>query len=281
MKKAGIKKNPLKKNVLKPVKHWKERNLGSRTSDLESDQNKRPSRPLSEVTALETEETFDDESGSEFDPNEYESEVSTDHELQDKDVHTSIEEEINEVKPRKINKNNRKTVKVKRSKDDGDVQNYLARIKTWKRDKLIEKKRKIDNDEEESEEDMDTYEELKDGFRIPLNIWNKLYKYQKTGVRWLWELHSQGCGGILADEMGLGKTIQVIAFLIGISYSRLIQPGRRWEGLGPVLIVCPATVLHQWVREFHKWWPPFRVAVLHGSGSFTGNKNSLIHHCSK
>lgn len=39
------------------------------------------------------------------------------------------------------------------------------------------------------------------------------YRYQKTGIRWLCELHEQNVGGILADEMGLGKTIQVIAFL--------------------------------------------------------------------
>ena len=46
-------------------------------------------------------------------------------------------------------------------------------------------------------------------------------RYQKTGVRWLWELHCQQAGGILGDEMGLGKTIQVIAFLAGLSCSRL------------------------------------------------------------
>ena len=46
----------------------------------------------------------------------------------------------------------------------------------------------------------------------------------------------------------------------------------RYTGLGPTVIVCPATVMHQWVREFHTWWPPFRVAVLHDTGSFTSNK---------
>ena len=50
----------------------------------------------------------------------------------------------------------------------------------------------------------------------------------------------------------------------------------RKLGLGPVLIVCPATVLHQWVYEFHRWWPPFRVAVLHGSGSHGGSKKRLV-----
>ncbi len=46
----------------------------------------------------------------------------------------------------------------------------------------------------------------------------------------------------------------------------------RYRGLGPTLIVCPSTLLHQWVHEFHQWWPEFRVAVLHESGSFQGKK---------
>lgn len=50
----------------------------------------------------------------------------------------------------------------------------------------------------------------------------------------------------------------------------------RYAGLGPTVIVCPATVMHQWVKEFHTWWPPFRVAVLHDTGSFTSKKVSLV-----
>lgn len=37
----------------------------------------------------------------------------------------------------------------------------------------------------------------------------------------MWELNQQRCGGILGDEMGLGKTIQIIAFLAGLSISKL------------------------------------------------------------
>lgn len=72
-------------------------------------------------------------------------------------------------------------------------------------------------------------------------------------------------GGVLGDEMGLGKTVQMIAFLAGLCFSGLLD--------GTILVICPATVLHQWVQEFHKWWPPFRVGVLHSSGSyFTGSQ---------
>jgi DNA excision repair protein ERCC-6 len=34
--------------------------------------------------------------------------------------------------------------------------------------------------------------------------------------------------------------------------------------------------MHQWVKEFHAWWPIFRVAVLHDSGSHTGSRPGLI-----
>nr|CAD7456218.1 unnamed protein product [Timema tahoe] len=100
--------------------------------------------------------------------------------------------------------------------------------------------------------------------------------YQKVGVQWLWELNQQRCGGILGDEMGLGKTVQIIALLAGLSYSKLVSKQAGIRGLGPTLIVCPTTVMHQWVKEFHTWWPPLRVAVLHVSGSYTGKREHLI-----
>ena len=97
------------------------------------------------------------------------------------------------------------------------------------------------------------------GYRIPGDIHPSLFNYQKIGVQWLWELYSQQVGGIVGDEMGLGKTIQVIAFLAGLHYSKKLTR--------PVIVVAPATVMKQWVKEFHKWWPAFRVSILHSSGS--------------
>jgi len=40
-----------------------------------------------------------------------------------------------------------------------------------------------------------------------------------------------------------------------------------YVGLGPVLIICPATVMHQWVKEFHYWFPIVRASILHSTGS--------------
>jgi len=106
--------------------------------------------------------------------------------------------------------------------------------------------------------------ELEGGFFIPYELNANLFEYQRTGVRWLWELFSQKTGGIIGDEMGLGKTIQTISFLGGLRFSGLVTL--------PSLIVCPATIMNQWVEEFHKWWPGFRVAVVHHSSSQTPEK---------
>ncbi|XP_018539725.1 DNA excision repair protein ERCC-6 isoform X2 [Lates calcarifer] len=165
--------------------------------------------------------------------------------------------------------------KEKKCKDDGDVEYYRQRIRRWKRQRLREREEKRERGEELSD---DSDAEFDEGFKVPGFLWKKLYKYQQTGVRWMWELHCQQAGGILGDEMGLGKTIQVISFLAGLSYSKLRTRGSnyRYVGLGPTVIVCPATVMHQWVKEFHTWWPLFRVAVLHETGSFTSSKERLI-----
>ncbi|XP_009075454.1 PREDICTED: DNA excision repair protein ERCC-6-like [Acanthisitta chloris] len=164
--------------------------------------------------------------------------------------------------------------KVRRWRDDGDVDYYKQRLRKWQKERLKDKEHQTS---EELSEESDV--EFEEGFKVPGFLFKKLFKYQQTGVRWLWELHCQKAGGILGDEMGLGKTIQIIAFLAGLSYSNIRTRGSnyRYQGLGPTVIVCPATVLHQWVKEFHTWWPPFRVAVLHETGSSTKSKVKLIH----
>jgi len=45
-----------------------------------------------------------------------------------------------------------------------------------------------------------------------------------------------------------------------------------YVGLGPVLIICPATVMHQWVKEFHHWFPITRASVLHSTGSYKSSE---------
>ncbi|KAG0428831.1 hypothetical protein HPB47_024219 [Ixodes persulcatus] len=165
--------------------------------------------------------------------------------------------------------------RFKKLLDDGNYASYVKRIKEHRHAKLVKKHQKI-LDGGDGESGSDSAVEVDDELRVPAEIWNKLYRYQQTGVRWLWELHRQNTGGIVGDEMGLGKTIQTIAFFAGLHHSNLRTLGDSFKGLGPVMLICPTTVMHQWVREFHRWYPPVRVAILHDSGSFTGSKETLV-----
>lgn len=153
----------------------------------------------------------------------------------------------------------------KRLVDDGDEYMYQQRLKKWV--SLRTKARALKNVTAKypsSTEWLNTDPSFKTaslsgGFKIPGEIFSKLFNYQKTCVQWLWELHQQGVGGILGDEMGLGKTIQVIAFLAGLHHSNKLK--------NPVLIVCPATVMKQWFVELTKWWPCFRCVIFHSMGA--------------
>ncbi|GMJ13367.1 CHROMATIN REMODELING 19 [Hibiscus trionum] len=85
-----------------------------------------------------------------------------------------------------------------------------------------------------------------------------LKPYQLVGVNFLLLLHRKGIGGaILADEMGLGKTIQAITYLTLLKHLK--------NDPGPHLIVCPASLLENWEREFKKWCPSFSVLQYHGA----------------
>jgi DNA excision repair protein ERCC-6 len=164
--------------------------------------------------------------------------------------------------------------------DDGNETVYKKRVANWVHRRRIARERNRDRPEsadEEASERLHGVPDYKDedewhlphptrtdtvfdgGFRIPGDIYPALFDYQKTGVQWLWELYSQQVGGIIGDEMGLGKTVQVISFLAGLHYSKKVTK--------PIIVVCPATVMQQWVNEFHRWWPPLRVSILHTSGS--------------
>ena len=156
--------------------------------------------------------------------------------------------------------------------DDGNEDLYQARLQSWvKRRKHARQKATgrqpstVDNEDGEAPEEWHlphpttSDAELDGGYRVPGDVHPSLFDYQRTGVQWLWELYSQHVGGIVGDEMGLGKTVQVISFLAGLHYSKKITK--------PTIIVAPATVMKQWVNEFHTWWPPFRVSILHSSGS--------------
>lgn len=114
-----------------------------------------------------------------------------------------------------------------------------------------------------------SYEELIDHilnpdqqeYLVPDTVTGNLRNYQITGYRWLKSLASNGLGGILADDMGLGKTLQAITYMASF------QEKERINGKGekmPYLIVCPASLIYNWLEEFQTFAPNMRCIVISG-----------------
>ena len=95
-------------------------------------------------------------------------------------------------------------------------------------------------------------------FELPASLAGVLRGYQRYGYKWLRTLSSNGFGGILADDMGLGKTLQMIAVLLA----------EKEEGaIGTSLIVCPASLVYNWLEEFAKFAPELSVCAVVGTQS--------------
>ncbi|KAL0732282.1 hypothetical protein Bca4012_008491 [Brassica carinata] len=103
--------------------------------------------------------------------------------------------------------------------------------------------------------------------QVPASINCRLLEHQREGVKFLYNLYRNNHGGILGDDMGLGKTIQTIAFLSGV-YRKDSDAGDTSASecqKGPVLIICPSSVIHNWESEFSRWASFFKVSVYHGA----------------
>ncbi|KAK4486941.1 hypothetical protein RD792_006256 [Penstemon davidsonii] len=104
--------------------------------------------------------------------------------------------------------------------------------------------------------------------QVPASVNSRLLEHQREGVKFLYNMYRNNHGGILGDDMGLGKTIQTIALLAAVynkdeeSSDAKSHHGKNTEK-GPVLIICPSSVIQNWETEFSKW-STFSVAIYHG-----------------
>ena len=103
-------------------------------------------------------------------------------------------------------------------------------------------------------EELFHYEEPK----LPERLEKIARPYQKEGIGWLQYLAKNHFGGVLADEMGLGKTLQTLAFL----------ELRRKENKTklPSLVLCPTSLVMNWMDEGKKFAPGLNMLALHGAG---------------
>lgn len=94
-------------------------------------------------------------------------------------------------------------------------------------------------------------------YQVPAGLHATLRPYQVEGFEWLCTLSDMGFGGILADEMGLGKSVQLISYLLAQKEAR--------ADCAPALIVCPASLVYNWIAEFEKFAPGLRAIAVAGS----------------
>lgn len=89
--------------------------------------------------------------------------------------------------------------------------------------------------------------------KVPSTFEADLRDYQQDGFKWLSQLAHWGVGACLADDMGLGKTVQSLALIL----SRMKE--------GPAMVVAPASVARNWLREAEKFAPTINP-ILFGQG---------------
>ncbi|NLE56471.1 MAG: DEAD/DEAH box helicase family protein [Lentisphaerae bacterium] len=92
---------------------------------------------------------------------------------------------------------------------------------------------------------------------LPAALRVRLRDYQREGIRWLSVLESCGFHGILADEMGLGKTIQALAAIMSRKVMELSNK--------PSLVVCPTSLLDNWLAEAQRFTPELRSVIIRGT----------------
>ncbi len=106
-------------------------------------------------------------------------------------------------------------------------------------------------------------------YELPDSLVLVMRPYQTYGYKWIRTLAGCGFGGILADEMGLGKTLQTITAILA----------EKNEGaVGTSLIICPASLVYNWLEEFRRFAPELTVCPVEGSQA---ERKTIISHSGK
>ena len=87
----------------------------------------------------------------------------------------------------------------------------------------------------------------------------ELKPFQRAGVRYLLAQRRT----LLADEQGLGKTIEALATI-------------EADSAYPAVVVCPASLKLNWLRELERWLPDRSVQTLVGTGPAPPERRPLL-----
>jgi SWI/SNF-related matrix-associated actin-dependent regulator of chromatin subfamily A-like protein 1 len=95
-----------------------------------------------------------------------------------------------------------------------------------------------------------------------LGLRGELKPFQRAGVRYLLQQRRS----FLADEQGLGKTVEALATI-------------EADGAYPAVVVCPASLKLNWMREVGRWLPGRAVQMLDGkTGGVARTEITIINY---
>ena len=103
---------------------------------------------------------------------------------------------------------------------------------------------------------------------IPKSLNGQLRPYQEVGLRWLWTNVVKGFGACMADDMGLGKTIQVISLILKMKEENKLK--------NPVLVICPTTLMGNWMKELQMFAPGLDATIYHGADRKLDTNHDII-----
>ena len=103
---------------------------------------------------------------------------------------------------------------------------------------------------------------------VPKSLKGELRPYQQVGLKWLWTNITKGFGACMADDMGLGKTIQVISLILKMKEEGTLKK--------PVLVICPTTLIGNWMKELQMFAPSLDAVVYHGAERKLDVKHDVI-----
>jgi hypothetical protein len=87
----------------------------------------------------------------------------------------------------------------------------------------------------------------------------ELKPFQRAGVQYLLKQRRS----FLADEQGLGKTIEALATI-------------EADGAYPAVVVCPASLKLNWMREIERWLPARSAQMLEGNHGAVGTADVTV-----
>jgi SWI/SNF-related matrix-associated actin-dependent regulator of chromatin subfamily A-like protein 1 len=128
-----------------------------------------------------------------------------------------------------------------------ELDSFVAEHEPWVAPEALDRLQQI-RDEHARSAGLVALSGATDGALAVPGLGGELKPFQRAGVEYLLKQRRS----FLADEQGLGKTVEALATI-------------EADGAYPAIVVCPASLKLNWMREIERWLPAHSVQMLDGN----------------